>query len=51
MEEGDFDKQGHYHFKKDNDIRDNWMDEIDWVSSLLAYCFRSYKNSVLCLMT
>jgi len=30
MEEGDFDKQGHYHFKKDNDIRDNWMDEIDW---------------------
>jgi len=30
MTEGDFDRQGHYHFKKDNDIRDNWMDDINW---------------------
>ena len=32
MEEGDFDVDGHYHFKKDKDIRDNWLDNIDWVS-------------------
>ncbi|XP_078484596.1 CD2 antigen cytoplasmic tail-binding protein 2 [Ciona intestinalis] len=31
MEEGDFDTQGHYHFKKEKEIRDNWLDNIDWV--------------------
>jgi len=31
MEEGDFDTDGHYHFKKDQEIRDNWLDNIDWV--------------------
>uniref|UniRef100_H2Z487 GYF domain-containing protein n=1 Tax=Ciona savignyi TaxID=51511 RepID=H2Z487_CIOSA len=31
MEEGDFDTQGHYHFKKEREIRDNWLDNIDWV--------------------
>lgn len=31
MEEGDFDVDGHYHFKKDKDIRDNWLDNIDWM--------------------
>lgn len=32
MTEGSFDKDGHYHFKKDTEIRDNWLDNIDWVS-------------------
>ncbi|CAK8694330.1 unnamed protein product [Clavelina lepadiformis] len=31
MEEGDFDKAGHYHFSKEKEIRDNWLDNIDWV--------------------
>nr|CAB3229101.1 CD2 antigen cytoplasmic tail-binding protein 2 [Phallusia mammillata] len=31
MEEGDFDKTGHYHFNKDKEIHDNWLDNIDWV--------------------
>lgn len=31
MEEGDFDVQGNYHYKKENVIRDNWLDNIDWV--------------------
>ncbi|XP_076803036.1 CD2 antigen cytoplasmic tail-binding protein 2 homolog [Clavelina lepadiformis] len=31
MEEGDFDKSGHYHFSKEKEIRDNWLDNIDWV--------------------
>jgi len=36
MAEGSFDKSGHYHFKKEKEIRDNWLDNIDWVSFLLA---------------
>ena len=33
MAEGSFDKDGHYHFKKEKEIRDNWLDNIDWVNS------------------
>ncbi|KAL7294359.1 hypothetical protein TKK_0012367 [Trichogramma kaykai] len=31
LEEGHFDKEGHYHWKKDKEVRDNWLDNIDWV--------------------
>lgn len=31
LEEGHFDTEGHYIWKKDNDIRDNWLDNIDWL--------------------
>ncbi|KAJ8685756.1 hypothetical protein QAD02_021549 [Eretmocerus hayati] len=31
LEEGHFDKEGHYHWKKEKGIRDNWLDNIDWV--------------------
>jgi hypothetical protein len=33
MEEGHFDADGHYHFNKDakGDLKDNWLDNIDWV--------------------
>lgn len=31
LEEGHFDGEGHYHFNKDKDITDNWLDNIDWV--------------------
>jgi CD2 antigen cytoplasmic tail-binding protein 2 len=32
LEEGHFDKDGTYIFRKDSDqIRDNWLDNIDWV--------------------
>lgn len=31
MEEGHFDKDGMYHWNKDKEIRDNWLDNIDWV--------------------
>ncbi|XP_062342402.1 CD2 antigen cytoplasmic tail-binding protein 2 [Osmerus eperlanus] len=31
MEEGYFDSEGNYFIKKDEDIRDNWLDNIDWV--------------------
>lgn len=30
LEEGHFDKEGMYHWKKDNDIQDNWLENIDW---------------------
>ena len=32
MEEGYFDAEGNYFVKKDAEIRDNWLDNIDWVS-------------------
>lgn len=31
MEEGHFDAEGNYFVNKDADIRDNWLDNIDWV--------------------
>ncbi|ELT91715.1 hypothetical protein CAPTEDRAFT_148353 [Capitella teleta] len=31
MEEGHFDSEGTYIFTKEKEIRDNWMDNIDWV--------------------
>lgn len=31
LEEGHFDGDGHYHFNKEKDITDNWLDNIDWV--------------------
>lgn len=32
MQEGHFDSEGNYFIKKDEQIRDNWLDNIDWVS-------------------
>lgn len=31
LEEGHFDKEGTYIFHKEEEIRDNWLDNIDWV--------------------
>lgn len=31
MEEGHFDKSGHFHWNKEKEIRDDWLDSIDWV--------------------
>ncbi|KAJ8952945.1 hypothetical protein NQ318_006562 [Aromia moschata] len=30
MEEGHFDKQGHFIWSNEKEIRDNWLDNIDW---------------------
>ncbi|XP_038060774.1 CD2 antigen cytoplasmic tail-binding protein 2-like [Patiria miniata] len=31
MEEGRFDAHGNYYEKKDKDVHDNWLDNIDWM--------------------
>lgn len=31
LEEGHFDKEGHYVWNKEKEIRDNWLDNIDWM--------------------
>ncbi|KAI8042374.1 CD2 antigen cytoplasmic tail-binding protein 2 homolog [Drosophila gunungcola] len=31
LEEGHFDKDGHYHWNKEAEAKDNWLDNIDWV--------------------
>jgi len=31
LEEGHFDKDGNYFLKKEEEIRDSWLDNIDWV--------------------
>ncbi|KAF2885773.1 hypothetical protein ILUMI_20408 [Ignelater luminosus] len=30
MEEGHFDKDGHFIWKNEKEVRDNWLDNIDW---------------------
>uniref|UniRef100_A0A672H4C9 CD2 antigen cytoplasmic tail-binding protein 2 n=1 Tax=Salarias fasciatus TaxID=181472 RepID=A0A672H4C9_SALFA len=34
MQEGHFDSEGNYFIKKEEQIRDNWLDNIDWVLPL-----------------
>lgn len=31
LEEGHFDKDGLFHWDKTNEIKDNWLDNIDWI--------------------
>lgn len=31
MEEGHFDTDGMYHWKKETLIKDNWLDNVDWI--------------------
>ncbi|CAL4068334.1 unnamed protein product, partial [Meganyctiphanes norvegica] len=47
MEEGHFDGDGFYHFKKDADIKDAWLEDIDWVKVLLkAATSNKYGNRI-----
>ncbi|KAE8744768.1 hypothetical protein FOCC_FOCC008584 [Frankliniella occidentalis] len=32
LEEGHFDTEGNYHWKKDKEVRDNWLENIEWVN-------------------
>lgn len=32
MQEGHFDTEGNYHWKKDKEIRDNWLENVEWVN-------------------
>lgn len=43
MQEGHFDSEGNYFIKKDEQIRDNWLDNIDWV---IAFWDLSFVNDV-----
>ena len=31
MEDGHFDQDGFYHFKKESQIKDAWLDDVDWI--------------------
>lgn len=47
MEEGHFDSEGNYFIKKDQEIRDNWLDNIDWV---IVHLWKiQKKNLVYCI--
>lgn len=45
LEEGHFDKQGMYHWKKEKDVQDNWLENIDWckVNKLPVIFNKSYN--------
>ena len=45
MEEGHFDADGMYHLNNDAEIRDNWLENIDWVkvSSTKEYDYERRK--------
>jgi CD2 antigen cytoplasmic tail-binding protein 2 len=41
MEEGHFDAEGHYHFKKDpTEGKDHWLDNIDWIKVHTIFLFQ-----------
>lgn len=31
LEEGHFDADGHFQWNKDSEIKDNWLDNLDWM--------------------
>jgi len=35
LEEGHFDTEGNYHWSKEGKIRDNWLENIDWVKVII----------------
>jgi hypothetical protein len=47
MEDGHFDGEGFYHFKKDSgQIKDAWLDDIDWVKVRITYLEKSILTLV-----
>lgn len=48
LEEGHFDRDGHYLWNKEKQIRDNWLDNIDWVrvSKMYTYIMCYKKTSI-----
>jgi len=37
LEEGHFDTEGMYHWNKDKDVQDNWLENIDWCKVSKSY--------------
>lgn len=58
LEEGHFDKDGMYHWKKEKLIRDNWLENIDWIKVCvypqahfaLHYCPILLQNDILLVL-
>ena len=50
LEEGRFDKEGHYIPNKDKEIKDYWLDNIDWVKVFSDFCFIRINISVYYLV-
>lgn len=46
LEEGHFDKEGHYHWNKEAEIKDNWLDNIDWVK-VFNYLYKSLSVRII----
>ncbi len=48
MQEGHFDTEGNYHWKKEKEVRDNWLENIEWVNvsfpSTLSFFFNILKD-------
>ncbi|XP_076654656.1 CD2 antigen cytoplasmic tail-binding protein 2 homolog holn1 [Halictus rubicundus] len=45
LEEGHFDKDGHYLWDKEKEIRDNWLDNIDWMQIKPSSTIRVKKEN------
>lgn len=44
MQEGYFDSEGNYFIKKEEQIRDNWLDNIDWVIAFFLLLLHVHEN-------
>lgn len=55
LEEGHFDKEGMYHWKKEKDVQDNWLENIDWCKVnettyiIVSYILSYYTVQFVCL--
>lgn len=43
MEEGHFDSEGMYHWNKEGNVRDNWLENIDWIKVSFSKHFKPYE--------
>ena len=51
MQEGHFDSEGNYFIKKDELIKDNWLDNIDWVNAFFVILFNMDTSVCVCIYT
>lgn len=45
LEEGHFDKEGHFHWDKSKQVTDNWLDNIDWIKIKKGTNYKASKDN------
>lgn len=50
LQEGHFDRDGHYHWNKEVLVKDNWMDNIEWSKVCLNFLYVQSAKKLFILL-